>query len=66
MELKELNNFPPAEDSWSNEQKEEYNNLLIINRELRKLNALALHLSNDPETELRRKEYLSVKSQDSL
>lgn len=59
--INEWKDYPPAEDDWSDEKREEYKKLIEINIALKKIGPIIDKWVNDPETHRKKEEYLRLK-----
>lgn len=60
MNINELKDFPPIDDNWSDEKKEEYQRLLVLNITSNRILNNIKQWANDPSILHKRDEYLRL------
>lgn len=63
--LKEWKNGP-VPDHWSDEKKEKYKKMMEANKALVRMGELLRQLMDDPNTEIRKQEYIRLKKEGKI
>jgi len=66
MNINELKEYPPADENWSDEKKEEYNILIKQLNAIHEFGDIVTRWANNPEVLRKREEYLRLKAEGKL